>query len=144
MSFDPVLPSDLFQCKKCGECCKGYGGTYVTRADIRAISEFLGEDPETFVEKYCQMSGKRPVLAQGPDGFCVFWDKLCTIHPVKPAMCKAWPFIKPVLKDISNWEIMSQFCPGIRTDLPKQVIHRVVKEKLQKCQSSGDDLDRNL
>ncbi len=131
MTSEPVSASDLFQCKNCGGCCKGYGGTFVTEKDIRAISEFINADPESFVEKYCRMSGNRPVLAQGKNGYCVFWKDLCTIHDVKPRMCRAWPFIKPVLKDIKNWEIMAAACPGICTDAAEGAIKKRVREEIK-------------
>ncbi|MEZ4524987.1 MAG: YkgJ family cysteine cluster protein [Desulfobacterales bacterium] len=67
------------------------------------------------------MSGSRPVLAQS--GYCVFWkEKICTIHPVKPRMCKAWPFIQSVLTDVNNWRMMAGSCPGMRTDVPDDMI----------------------
>jgi Fe-S-cluster containining protein len=47
-------------------------------------------------------------------GYCIFWDKLCTIHEVKPRMCKIWPFIESILVDPSNWDIIRSMCPGIR------------------------------
>lgn len=122
-----MKPSDIFECKKCGDCCRGYGGTYVTEQDIRAIAAYIKTDPESFIKDYCQMSGNKPVLAQGKDGYCVFWDGLCTIHPVKPQMCRAWPFIKSVLIDIHNWHIMAASCPGIRTDVPDKVVQDIIK-----------------
>jgi Fe-S-cluster containining protein len=133
MTFDQATAADIFSCKKCGECCKGYGGTYVTEPDIKAIAGYVNADADTFVADYCQMSGNKPVLAQGENGYCIFWDNNCTIHPVKPAMCRAWPFIKSVLLDINNWEIMAGSCPGIRTDIPNQIVETCVKEELKKC-----------
>ena len=122
--------SGIFQCKQCGECCKGYGGTYITEKDINAISGLLDIDPEYFVKTYCQFSGGKPVLAQGENGYCIFWDKLCTIHGVKPRMCREWPFIEPVLADINNWEIMAGSCPGIRTDVPDDMIKACVEKTI--------------
>jgi len=121
---------EIFKCKECGKCCRGFGGTYVKEKDIKRIAKYINEDPNTFVEKYCQPSGSKFVLAQKEDGYCVFWDKLCTIHPVKPKMCKAWPYIKPVLKDEKNWEIMATFCPGMKKGLPYSVIVEEVKKHL--------------
>ena len=124
--------SDIFECQKCGDCCSGYGGTYVTEKDIEAISDYIGSDSRSFVADYCRMSGGKPLLAQAENGKCVFWDGLCTIHPVKPRMCKAWPFIESVLIDANNWEMMATACPGIRTGFPHHVVQAIVrKERLK-------------
>jgi len=125
------MNTEIFDCKKCGECCKGYGGTFVTESDIKAISDYIRTDPRRFIRDYCQMSGSRPVLAQGENGYCVFWDKLCTIHPVKPRMCRAWPFIRSVLTDIRNWKIMAASCPGIRTDISDEIVEACVRKELK-------------
>lgn len=124
--------SDIFKCKQCGECCKGYGGTFVTPGDIKAIAAYIDADPETFVAKYCEISGDKPVIAVADNGYCIFWDTLCTIHPVKPHMCRKWPFIPSVLVDINNWQIMAGFCPGIRIDVPDSIIKGIIRNKLQK------------
>lgn len=136
------MPSDktpgrkIFECRKCGDCCKGYGGTYLTKADIVRIAEFIGMAPEAFVSTHCRLSGEKPILSQKEDGYCVFWDQLCTIHPVKPRMCRQWPYIAPVLKEVENWRIMSSMCPGIHSDAPDKIIRECVCEKLQ-CDSSN-------
>jgi Fe-S-cluster containining protein len=129
-------PSNIFQCKKCGDCCKGYGGTYVTEKDIIAISDYINTDSESFIDKYCGLSGGRPVLAQGKDEYCVFWDKICTVHPVKPRMCRIWPFIESVLVDPANWEIMAGSCPGIHTDVPDEIIKACVRQVLREMNKS--------
>jgi len=132
MPFDKVTSSDIFKCTQCGDCCKGYGGTYVSDDDIRAIADYIKKSPEVVRSEYCQMSGSKPLLKQKEDGFCVFFDKLCTIHPVKPGMCRAWPYIKSVVTDVNNWHIMSSMCQGIRTNFPDDVIIRCVKDELDK------------
>jgi uncharacterized protein len=132
MSSKAPGPSDIFNCIKCGDCCKGYGGTFVNGDEIRKIADYLKTDPEKFVENYCRMSGGKPLLDQGKDGYCIFWEDICKIHPVKPRMCTMWPFIQSVLVDIQNWQIMSAFCPGIRTDVSDRVIRECVKKELSK------------
>ena len=122
MPFEKMTPADIFKCQQCGDCCRGYGGTFVTPADIAAIAAYIRTDPDRFVQDYCQMSGSRPVLAQGDDGYCIFWEKVCTIHPVKPRMCRQWPFIEAVLADVGNWYVMAAGCPGIRTDIPGRIV----------------------
>jgi len=121
----------IFTCQMCGECCRGYGGTYVSESDIKAIANFIGEDPEHFKTRYCQLSGSRYVLAQAESGYCVFWDELCRIHPVKPRMCRNWPYISAVLEDVANWRMMANSCPGIKTDVSDEVIRRTVARKIE-------------
>jgi len=129
-----MKPSDIFKCEKCGDCCKGYGGTFVTEKDIKAIAGYLKTDHKSFIKDYCYISGRRPVLAQQKNSYCIFWDKLCTIHPVKPKMCRQWPFIKSVLIDVNNWQIMASVCPGIRIDVSDDIIREYVRKELSKNQ----------
>jgi Fe-S-cluster containining protein len=128
MAFDA---DDLFRCQCCGQCCQGFGGTYVTGADIEAIAAYLDCAVPAFRTHYLCRSGSRLVLAQRGDGYCVFWqDNLCTIHPVKPLMCRRWPFIPAVLKDVANWHAMAATCPGMRTDAADETIRAVVARVL--------------
>ena len=127
MRSDCIEPGDLFECRMCGDCCIGYGGTYLSEADIEAISRFIGSDPERFVERYCRLSGTKRVLAQRSDGYCIFWDKTCTIHAVKPQMCRKWPFIESLLVDGKNWLIMADSCPGINADVPIRTVQKYVR-----------------
>jgi Fe-S-cluster containining protein len=117
MPSDKVDPNELFECRQCGKCCKGYGGTYVSETDIEQIARYIDADCDHFVDRYCHISGRRPLLAQRRDGYCVFWNQLCTIHPVKPLMCRKWPFLESLLVDSGNWLIMADACPGIRPDI---------------------------
>lgn len=132
MSFDCLGPEKLFECRQCGDCCKGYGGTYLTEKDIETISRFIGSTPEQFVARFCRLSGMKPVLAQGSDGYCIFWNKICTIHPIKPRMCRRWPFIESILVDGKNWLTMADSCPGINADVPVDLVQSWVKKILAK------------
>jgi Fe-S-cluster containining protein len=120
--------SSPFSCTQCGECCIGYGGTFVTDQDIARISAYIGVDPDGFVEKFCSLSGGRAVLAQQDDGHCMFWDKGCTIHPVKPRMCRKWPYLESILIDFDNWTIMASMCRGINKKAPPQMVKAWVKK----------------
>ncbi len=48
MPSDCIGPEELFECRRCGDCCKGFGGTYLTGEDIEAISRYIGTNPEEF------------------------------------------------------------------------------------------------
>lgn len=124
----------LFECKQCGDCCNGFGGTVVTEADLRAIAAHIGSTVAQVKEKYCAKSGNALVIAQKEDGYCVFYNANCSIHPVKPVMCRRWPFIDSLSVDIKNWWIMASMCPGMRTDLDD--------DTLQECLSSAIPAER--
>ncbi len=122
---------DIFDCKCCGQCCKGYGGTYVTREDIQKIAAYINKDPDTFVDIYCDMSGSKPVLTLAENGSCIFFDpeKQCTIHRVKPYMCRAWPYIKTIIAHPENWDIMANSCPGMKKAVAHKDLQRIVTRK---------------
>lgn len=117
----------LFDCTQCGECCKGFGGTYVSVEDLEAIAAYIGVTAESCRRNYCVRSGERFVLSQRADGYCIFWDRNCTIHPVKPRMCRSWPYIDSLLVDIGNWWIMAASCPGMQTDVDETELLRRVQ-----------------
>ena len=131
MTFRNIKPENLFECQKCGDCCKGYGGTYVTADDIDKIANFIGILPQEFKTNYCCLSNNKPLLIQKTDGYCVFWDNICVIHPVKPKMCRVWPFIPSILVDPNNWNLMASVCPGMRTNYPDEVITNCVRKKIK-------------
>ncbi|WP_022668199.1 YkgJ family cysteine cluster protein [Desulfospira joergensenii] len=134
-------PEDIFDCKLCGECCRGFGGTYVTDHDRVSIARFIQADPDNFINDYCDMAGSRPVLTQGEDGRCIFFDpeKQCTIHPVKPYMCRAWPFILTLIKNPENWNAMAGSCPGMKKDIPAQDLIRIVTREKARLDRASDE-----
>ncbi len=137
MDYREQTARDIFDCKRCGQCCKGFGGTYVTRKDIEKIAEFINADPDTFEDRYCDMSGSKPVITLAENGSCIFFDpeKQCTIHPVKPYMCRAWPYIRTIITHPENWDVMAGSCPGMEKGIPHTDLQRIVtreKEELDK------------
>ena len=130
--------STFFNCTQCGDCCKGYGGTYLTEEDMATIAAHLDIAPSAFQKGYCVLSGKHYVLAQRDDGFCIFWDRNCTIHAIKPAMCRKWPFIDSLLKDIGNWQAMASVCPGMQPEVDGNQLHDHVCQSLHRLHSTNE------
>lgn len=132
MAVEILSGDDIFQCRKCGQCCNGFGGTYVSEQDIQNISAFIRSNPTEFKDTYCDPSGSKFVLTQQSDGSCIFFDptEQCTIHSVKPHMCKAWPFIETVIKFPENWNAMAGSCPGMKKDIPHEELVRIVKNEI--------------
>jgi uncharacterized protein len=134
------IGDDIFECKLCGECCKGFGGTYVTQQDIGNIAQYIHCNEDKFTGEYCDKSGSRFVLTLGENGCCVFFDptKQCTIHPVKPYMCRAWPFLATIIKNPENWNTMANSCKGMKKDIPDSDLKKIVtKEKKRLDDSLG-------
>ncbi|MFO7750737.1 MAG: YkgJ family cysteine cluster protein [Desulfobacteraceae bacterium] len=130
--------ADIFCCTQCGQCCTGFGGTYVTENDIQRMAGYLNCSPEDFIRRYCDKSGSRKVLTQKDDGKCVFFDKNCSIHPVKPYMCRAWPFIQAVETNPENWEAMAGSCRGIKKNVPRQALKRIVSREIEKLRAETE------
>ncbi len=139
-----ITPQDIFHCKQCGDCCTGYGGTYVTPKDIKNIAKFISKNEDELINNYCQISDSgKPVLKVAGNGKCVFFDAAtqCTIHPVKPRMCRAWPYIENILRAPGNWEVMSAACPGIKTGFSHSDIQKCVKQEVDALNKLREDLD---
>ena len=66
MTSNAMKSTEIFKCVQCGDCCKGYGGTFVTEKDIEAIAGYMKIDPKRFVEEYCQVPrGKTVTVFSG-------------------------------------------------------------------------------
>jgi Fe-S-cluster containining protein len=139
-SSSPDEPT-LFECTQCGTCCQGYGGTAVSEEDMRDIAWYLGIEVDEFRERYCVLSGNKFMLAQKDDGYCIFYDRNCSIHPVKPKMCRRWPFIDSLLVDISNWYIMADCCPGMNRALGTETLFEKIKDRFARNPSIIDESD---
>lgn len=106
-----------FECKMCGQCCQGTGIS-VDRDEVKRISEFLNIDEVEFIKRYCIKKQNRYELKIADSNYCVFLkekngDKICSIHPVKPKMCRIWPFIPAIISDEDEWDTIRDFCPGM-------------------------------
>lgn len=105
---------DLFECTQCGTCCQGEGGIHLTPEEIERITYFLKLSPREFQKKFCLNKNGRIYIHIREDGYCHFSrEGKCSIHAVKPAPCRRWPFLKPMLTDQANWETVRLSCPAL-------------------------------
>ena len=133
--------SSFFDCTQCGDCCQGHGGTYVDENKIKQIAGYLKISVENLKENYLTLSSeKRYMIACGENGKCIFFKNNCTIHPVKPRMCREWPFIPAVIREPDNWNQMSEVCPGIRTDIKYSDLKTFILKTLEQTRSKHDIL----
>lgn len=95
------LPAfQCYDCRGCGECCRGYLAINVTPAERERIeAQGWGSDPALQGQPLFTQRGGTHYLAHRADGGCVFLDEenRCRIHakfgePAKPLTCRLYPF----------------------------------------------------
>lgn len=129
----------FFHCTQCGKCCSGHGGTYVDEKKIKEIAGFLNISSKQLKANYLTLSSEqRYMIACGEDGKCVFFSDNCSIHPVKPRMCREWPFIPAVLREPENWEYMANACEGIKTNADKIKLREFILKSLEQTRSKQE------
>jgi Fe-S-cluster containining protein len=136
---DDTLPR--FECTKCGACCRDeYLLVTVTGSDIVKIAVVLGLGPEDMLkaldfyivsdgattpvglERISSVASERGLafmaLKKMENGDCIFLkEDLCMIHPVRPLVCKSFPFVFNESEDQRSWGLSAkkEICPGLGT-----------------------------
>lgn len=108
-----------FSCKMCGHCCYGEGGIVVGTKDLPRLLEHFQMDKELFFTTYTKKFDNKPCLIVNEDKYCYFFEanKGCTIHEVRPNVCRAWPYFRGNLIDEISLEMAKMDCAGIRSDI---------------------------
>ena len=119
MQTKPMQNNDkrpVFSCRQCGECCQGERGILVTAAEHQAMAAHLSLSPEDFAARYLVATAMGPQLAS-KNGACILQqDGLCQVHPVKPRICREWPFLQALLNDADEFEAAKGACPGLAAE----------------------------
>jgi len=108
-----------FECAQCGNCCTGEPGyVWITKEEIRRVSEFLGRTDGWLDPEHLRRVGFRYSLTERKNGDCIFLgrrgDKVgCTIYPVRPLQCRTWPFWSGILRSPDTWNEAHTKCPGM-------------------------------
>ncbi len=119
----------VFDCQQCGECCRGEKGILVTPAEVADMAANLGLSPEDFVTRYVVETPLGPQLAS-PYGRCIMQEEtLCRVHPVKPRICREWPFIRALLDHADEFEAAKGACPGLAADGRHEEFIRASREQ---------------
>ncbi|GFK95792.1 hypothetical protein NNJEOMEG_03660 [Fundidesulfovibrio magnetotacticus] len=109
-----------FDCRRCGHCCKGAGGIVLTGKDQQRLALHLDLPLDRFLADHTVRKGERVLLDVRDDGFCIFFQDGCGVHPSRPDICRAWPFFRGNLLDESSWELCLEYCAGINPSLPHE------------------------
>ena len=130
-----------FECTKCGACCRDENLIVtVTGSDIvriaavlelnpnemlKALDFYVVSDDESIpvgLEKFPSIATEGGLsfiaLKKMENGECVFLkDQLCMIHPVRPVVCRSFPFVFDDSDGQRTWGLSAkkEICPGLRT-----------------------------
>ena len=136
---DGALPQ--FECTKCGACCRDeYLLVTVTGSDLVKISAILGLGPDEILkaldfyivsdgmttpiglERISSVATEQGLafmaLKKMENGDCIFLkEDLCMIHPVRPLVCKSFPFTFDESESERTWGLSAkkEICPGLGT-----------------------------
>jgi Fe-S-cluster containining protein len=109
-----------FTCTQCGDCCSGAPGfTWVSEAEIDALSDRLGLDRAAFRARYTRTvwrNGEQRVsLVEKRGGDCVFFQRGtgCTVYEQRPRQCRTWPFWDRIVATPEDWADSARECPGM-------------------------------
>jgi Fe-S-cluster containining protein len=110
-----------FECIMCGRCCSGpaQGYIWVSRPEMKFIAQYLKISAGELKKEFLRRVGLRMTIiedAQTRD--CIFLKntdggRQCSIYPVRPRQCRAWPFWPSNLASPDDWNTAARKCPGI-------------------------------
>ena len=112
--MDHTDKSPVFYCRQCGDCCAGRGGIHVLPQEVEAMAAHLSVPVAEFRRQFVEASPTGPRLTVA-DGVCIFLleGNHCRVHPVKPFICRQWPFLPALLVEADELEYAKGACPGI-------------------------------
>lgn len=103
-----------FACQQCGSCCTGEPGTVsVSRDEMIRLADHLGLSVPGLIEACLDPFRDSYTIRERIGGDCLFYDRGCTIYPVRPAQCRTYPFWVKNLRSEYAWKQVCRECPGI-------------------------------
>lgn len=104
-----------FQCQPgCVKCCEEKGFVYLSENDVVRIAEFLQMNVAEFEQHYLYRTKNQRRLRNAKNTQCPFLaESGCTIHPVKPAQCAAFPIWPEIVESSKELAKTARRCPGI-------------------------------
>jgi len=130
-----------FDCRKCGECCRGKGGIVIGPRDLPRLCEGLGMERENFLARYTYLQDKKIKLRAGPDSYCVFFlpGTGCSVHTARPDICRAWPFFRGNMIDEASLAMAKESCPGINPAIAHDAFVCAGLQYFRACRLNASD-----
>jgi Fe-S-cluster containining protein len=87
---------------------------YLTESDLKRIAKFVGIPSAEFERRYVYRTKRQLRLRVPRHVQCHFLvDGGCSIHSVKPAQCRIFPFWPELVDNKREWRKTATWCPGI-------------------------------
>ncbi len=87
---------------------------YLTEQDIERAAEFFSISRKKFENRFIYRTKNTRRLRTPRIGQCIFLGEGdCSIHPVKPAQCRIFPFWPELVESRKQWHKTAAWCPGI-------------------------------
>ena len=104
-----------FECQPgCTKCCRQKGFVYLTQSDLARIATFLGMTAAEFERRFVYRTKRQLRLRIPRQVQCHFLlDGGCSIHSVKPAQCRIFPFWPELVESRREWRKTARYCPGM-------------------------------
>lgn len=98
MTMNTSGVSPVFQCLRCGNCCRHPGEVRLEHDEAQSIAAYLQQEILAFTSRYTRLRDDRHglCLTDLPDGSCVFLEAsparaACRIQGAKPRQCQGFP-----------------------------------------------------
>ncbi len=103
-----------FECVHCGMCCTGQPGiVQINTEEIDTLAAFLSVSMTECVQRFLTPHEGGYRIQERSNGDCIFFDNGCSIHPVRPAQCRTYPFWVKNMRSQAAWQRTRAECPGI-------------------------------
>lgn len=104
-----------FECTRCGACCRQPGLVWLHPDEPARLAAHLGLTTHGFAARYLRRDGDRwaIVVEEGSPGCPLLDGDLCSVEPVKPGQCRAYPFWRELVDDPAAWRAEGAKCEGI-------------------------------
>lgn len=111
---DPQARTPVFSCRQCGECCQGKGGILPSPIERELIAQYLKISVAALIHLYLEETPLGLAVRNKPEGGCIFQEgSRCRIHPVKPRICRDWPFLPAILLHEEEFAAAKTACAGL-------------------------------
>ena len=123
------LVSKIFSCTRCGFCCHGETTVSLDTEDQERMCKALKMPRQEVAEKYWRIRGN-VVQMKVVDGHCIFFKDGCTVHQGRPHRCAQWPLHPSILDDETNFQIITDSCPGLNKDIGYKKFCEILRQLL--------------